>query len=287
MNETEARKVLLVRTIEALDRRGDVLPRDLRVAATARALRQQSPLTPDPSRPGPADPVDDRFIVARAEHLFEEASARRPAIRSLIDSSPLVPRAAVALPVAGFLMGGALGAVLDDGQASLVSPPLLVIVGWNLVAALVWLAALSRGRAPMAAPHPIVSAVSAWLSRQWEGRFMIASRFTKTWLVVSAPLLRSRISSTLHLSAAMVALGANAWITAAAPARGLPARTQGIVLLVTGVVLPRLWLWHSARRRARRLSAEFPLSLEGPYLRSLLEDGAGPSPTEAALPRRS
>jgi hypothetical protein len=117
------------------------------------------------------------------------------------------------LPVAALLLGAGMDRIGDPHRVDLLSAPLLLIIGWNLLvylALFIWLFVpssktgwvspgllrwLSTGKTalPRKLRHPLAAALAEYLTE---------------WAQLSARLTRARLSRTVHLSAAMFALGA-------------------------------------------------------------------------------
>ncbi len=123
------------------------------------------------------------------------------------------------VPLLALLLGAGLDRISDPHRVDLLSGPLLAIIGWNL---LVYLALLVLLLMP--------SKESGWVASAWVERAKKAvprklphalatavGEFIVQWGTLSAGLQRARLSRTLHLAAAMFALGA----TVSLYARGL------------------------------------------------------------------
>lgn len=209
MNEQVARDVVLVRAIEMIDEKRDILSDDDRKYASRsahelaqwQAAEHQSAVTAD------------HFLQQRSEQIIKRLGERIPAFAIFVKRRDSFKAFPVALPLIGLLLGAGLDRISDPHRVDLLSAPLLAIVGWNLlvyVAMLVWLLVpasktgwasdslmrrLSTGRTalPRRLPHPLTAALA---------------KFVVEWTSLSYPLTRARLSRTVHLSAAMFGLGA-------------------------------------------------------------------------------
>jgi Protein of unknown function (DUF2868) len=209
LTEAAARKVVLVRAIEDADIGHEALSADdLQYAAKSahdlaqwEAADRQSPVTPA------------LFLEKRAEQILKKMTERAPAFAAVTQPRGSLRALGIALPVLAFLAGALVDRIGDPHRVDLLSAPLLLIIGWNLA---VYLLLIFWGVAP-AGGKPRVA-------RGWWRRWAVAStvrprklpsvlatavtRFSASWTVLSAPLSQARVSRVVHLSAAMLALGA-------------------------------------------------------------------------------
>jgi hypothetical protein len=209
MKEQVARKVTLVRAIETADVKHEVLSEDDRMYASrsARELAQwsaadsKSPLTLD------------HFLEQRAEQILKRLAERTPAFRTFLHRRPLLPLLSALLPLIALILGAAIDHIADPHRVDLLSAPLLLIVGWNLlvyVILLAWLLipskrtgwagpelmrrlSIGRAKLPRKLPAPLASALG---------------EYTLDWTQLSWKLTHARLSRTMHLAAAAFALGA-------------------------------------------------------------------------------
>jgi hypothetical protein len=209
MNEQVARKVTLVRAIETADIKHEVLSDDDRMYAS-RSARELAQWAAADSK---SEPTLDHFLEQRAEQILKRLAERTPAFRSFLNRRPLLPLLSVLLPLFALIAGAAIDHIADPHRVDLLSKPLLVIIGWNLlvyVVLLAWLLIPSRrtgwvkadmmrklsiGRAklPRKLPAPLAAALG---------------QYTLDWTQLSWKLTHARLSRTMHLSAAAFALGA-------------------------------------------------------------------------------
>ncbi|MCL4747779.1 MAG: DUF2868 domain-containing protein [Burkholderiaceae bacterium] len=206
MNEAQARHALLVRAYETAPP-GQSRPHwddDDRDWATRAALEVE----------GESASVD-AFLSRRAELASERVRSRdRGADRAL---HALRWRAwfGSTLILLAFAAGYAADAIGAQGRINLLSPPLLALVAWNLLAYAVLLArfAASVARGGTARPGPLARFVArashavASLERR-AARSSVVSSFVAAWLAASASITAARVMCVIHLCAAAFAAGA-------------------------------------------------------------------------------
>jgi len=209
MNETAAKDVVMVRAIETADRQQKILSQEDRrhASRSARELAQWRA-----SETG-AEPTTEHFLQQRATLILDRLSSRIPAFSALRRHRDSLGSVAIILPCLALLAGAGLDRITDPHRVDLLSLPLLSIVAWNLLAYIVllfwffspgrsagwadtaWVKRLAGGamQLPRKLPHALAGGVSA---------FMI------DWMRLGRPLIAARLARTLHLSAAMFAIGA-------------------------------------------------------------------------------
>jgi hypothetical protein len=209
MNEQVARNVVLVHAIETADRQGTVLSDDDRLYASrsARELAQwsaadrQSPLTLD------------HFLEQRAEQILKRLAERNPSFKVILKRRPLLPLLSVLLPIVALILGAAIDHVADPHRIDLLSAPLLLIVGWNLLVYLilfVWLFVPGTHKG-WVGPDLMrrLSVGKIRLPRKLSDTLADAIRqYAVDWTTLSWPLTHARLSRTIHLAAAAFATGA-------------------------------------------------------------------------------
>jgi hypothetical protein len=209
MNEGTARKVVLMRAIETADAKREILSEDDRLYAS-RSARE---LANWQASEGKTAPTLDHFLHQRADLILKRLAERTPAFSSFVHRRPLMPLAAVLLPIVGFVAGAGLDRIANPHRVDLLSAPLLLIVAWNLLvylALIVWalvpsrmtgwagpglLRRLAAGKPalPRKLPAPLAAGLTQYLG---------------DWGILSATLVRLRLSRSVHLAAAAFALGA-------------------------------------------------------------------------------
>lgn len=209
MNEQAAYKVALVRAIEESDGARQVLSDDDRLYATRSAMElARWQVADQKSRFTPA-----LFLQKRAEQVLIKLTERHPPLAKLTHAGPWFALALAALPVLALLSGVLADRIADPRRVDLLSPPLLLILLWNLV---VYAGLLTWG--VMRRLHPSAPAPLRWAQR-WRLTSALPSKlppplasglaqFARDWLVLSAPLTQARLSRSFHLSAALFAVGA-------------------------------------------------------------------------------
>ena len=209
MNEQIARRVVLVRAIENADTGHQVLSEDDRKYAS-RSARELAAWQAADSK---AAATQEHFLEQRSEQIVKRLAERTPAFANFQRRSLGLPGFWAALPLLALFAGALLDRIADPHRVDLLSAPLLFIIGWNL---LVYLFLLIRALIPrrksgssgqgllrrlsvgkVAMPRKLPAALSTGLTN-----------FIAEWAVLSEPLTRARLSRTVHLSAALFALGA-------------------------------------------------------------------------------
>jgi hypothetical protein len=209
MNEQLARNVVLVRAIETADTSHDILSDDDRLYASrsARELAQWQ------AAEHKAPATLDHFLEQRSDLILKRLAERTPAFGGFLRRRPLAPALSVALPVVALLAGALLDHIANPHRVDLLSAPLLLIIGWNLLVYLIlfaWLLVPSRDTG-WAGPSMLrrLAVGKATVPRKLPAVMAAAvSHFVAEWTQLSAPLARARLSRTVHLAAAAFALGA-------------------------------------------------------------------------------
>lgn len=209
MNEQTAREVVMVRAIETGDRKLEVLSEDDRRYASraARELAQWQA-----SHAGSEAKPDD-FLAQRAGQILKRLAERSPAFAAVLRWPRGLGLLWACLPVLALLLGFVMHRITDPHRVDLLSAPLLLIIGWNLLVyagMLVWpllsfaragrfkgdisrLLELGRPRLPRKLPQALTAALIAFLAE---------------WAQLSGKLTAARVGRTMHLGAALFALGA-------------------------------------------------------------------------------
>lgn len=209
MDERTARKVVLMRAIETADTKHEILSEDDRLYAS-RSARE---LANWQAAEGKSAPSLDHFLQQRADLILKRLSERTPAFASFLQRRPLLPALSVLLPLLGLLAGAGLDRIADPHRVDLLSPPLLLIVGWNLLVYLIlivwafipststgWASpsllrrlAVGKNALPRKLPAPLAACLAQYLI---------------DWPQLSAKLAQLRLGRAVHLAAAAFALGA-------------------------------------------------------------------------------
>lgn len=207
--ERDAASVLLVRAIESEDLEGVALSRDDRRDASAAALAEA--------------PIDDdgdkkqvrRFIVRRADRALARLDARYPALARVRAAAHWPGWLTASIAAAAFLLG-LLSNAFNSDRLNILAFPLLGVLAWNAV---IYLLLLGGGlmrlvsRKHVGRPHLLERALGAIVRpavARLAGQPTLergVARFARDWASAASPLTRQRASLTLHLGAALFAIG--------------------------------------------------------------------------------
>jgi hypothetical protein len=209
MNEQAARDVVMMRALEAADRANDILSEDDRrhASRSARELAEWQA-----SQAGTKATADE-FLHQRAGQILKQTAERFAVLTPLLQRTGAWNLIGYGVPAAALLAGFFADRITDPHRVDLLSVPLLLVIGWNLVvyagmlvwpwlplskrmpapAGLVRLLSLGRTAWPSGLPAPLANALLA---------------FTADWAQLSRRLTMARLGRTLHLGAALFALGA-------------------------------------------------------------------------------
>jgi len=208
LSESEAIDVLLVRAIETEDSDALVLTRDDRQYATAAALSGQ-PMPDDPRRSETA-----AFLAARARRALERLTARYPTLERVRTLSRWPRWLNWAVPLAALAVGF-VSHRLDGERLNILAFPLLALIAWNLAMYVVLAARalLSSATRKDRSGHPLRHALE-WLVRPASARLAAqptlergVALYARNWADAAGPLTHARASRTLHIGAAMFAIG--------------------------------------------------------------------------------
>ena len=209
MNEHTAREVIMVRAIETGDRKLEVLSEDDRRYASraARELAEwQASHTGSPAKP-------DDFLAQRSGQILKRLAERLPAFSAMLR----VPRGLgllwACLPALALVLGFTMHRITDPHRVDLLSAPLLLVIAWNLlvyIGMLLWPLITAAGAGRFNADFArMLSMVRTRLPRKLPAALSGAlGLFMTEWAQLSRKLTAARIGRTLHLGAALFALGA-------------------------------------------------------------------------------
>lgn len=193
MTEDEARQVQLVRAIETEDRTATLLTTEDRLQADAQARS--------------ADP--GRFVTTRAAFAFQRLATRHPGVVPLSDRTRWPGWIGWTIPLLALVTGFAANELGTAKRLELLAVPLLGTIAWNLFVYLWTLADALRGRHGDGLARAIMRLTSLgrgdFDATSPMGR--AAQAFKRDWARLSAPLTEARSLRTMHLGAAMFALG--------------------------------------------------------------------------------
>lgn len=210
MNEADARLVFLIRAVETSDAEGKLLgPAERREAQRAAAERTRWNAAEEGRRPAAAD-----FVARRAQLLATQLEERFPKAMRGFGALRWRSWIGVLLPLLAVLFGVFAEHVADRQAINILAFPLLGLLVWNLVVYLLLVLEALRGLGRRGGGNP------GWTARQFAGLRAAASgrvtgplagafaNFVSDWSTAAAPLVIARSARVLHLSAALLALGA-------------------------------------------------------------------------------
>ena len=204
MNENEARDLELVRAVEVEDREGALLTREDRAQALAYARAESAGLK--------GRRAERRFLAARAHFAASRLASRHPGLAGLLKRSAWPRWITIALPLIALAAGVLANEFGNDKRMDLLAVPLLGTIGWNLLVYLWILVSLFTG-AQRRMGDPLVRGLARIGSLGERGASegsavqRAAALFRSRWAKASAPLAMARASRTLHLAAALFAIG--------------------------------------------------------------------------------
>lgn len=209
MNELIARDVVLVRAIETADQQKEILSEDDRMYASrsARELAQWQ------ASGKHADVTGDDFLQQRSEQILKRLTERTPAFAAFAKRRNGMKTLSLTLPLLALLLGAGLDRITDPHRVDLLSAPLLLIIAWNLlvyIGLFIWLFIPSH---PLGWPKAgLVRHLSVGkLSMPRKLPHVLATgllNFSVEWGHLSRKLTSARLGRTIHLSAALFAIGA-------------------------------------------------------------------------------
>ena len=204
MIEEEARHFELVRAVELEDREASLLTREDRAQADTRARSAAEGLK--------GRKFQHRYLASRAAFAAKRLATRHPGIAELLSQSRWPRWIGWVLPLLALAAGFLANEFGTAKRLDLLAVPLLGTVGWNLFVYL-WLILAAVTGANRRVVDPLARGVrkigEIGKRGNSEGSTIdrAAAAFRKRWLASSAPLVAARTSRTLHLGAALFALG--------------------------------------------------------------------------------
>jgi hypothetical protein len=209
MNEQVARDVVLVRAIEAMDRKREILSDDDRMYASRSAKELAEWQASDSKTAVTAD----HFLQQRSEQILKRLAERTPAFGTFLHRGTGWKALSIGVPLLALLVGAGVDRISDPHRVDLLSAPLLAIIGWNLLVYLVLLAWLfvpgSKTGWASAGTIRRLSAGRAALPRKLPSTLAAALvEFMAEWTRLSGMLTHARLARTMHLAAALFAIGA-------------------------------------------------------------------------------
>jgi hypothetical protein len=210
MDERVVRSVVLVQAIESCDVEHQILSDDDRSYAS----RSANELAQWAAADRKVALSQELFLEKRAGQILQKIVERDSGLARFVNGNSRFAAIAWMLPLLALLSGALLDRIGDTHRVDLLSGPLLLIMGWNVLVYLLVLALAifprlgQRGVAGFQRIAVFALSASSKLPRTTPAPLAAAlGKFSAEWLVLSAPLLRARASRILHLSAAAFALG--------------------------------------------------------------------------------
>ncbi len=199
MDERAAIDVVAVRAVETADRSRDVWSD----ADRAWASRAAAEVVGEGGSP-------HAFVARRARLAIERLRERKHRVARLAHAWRWRSWVGVAVALAAFVLGALADEVGGGKRVNVLSPPVALLVLWNLaVYALVVGRYVVRYGEP-GAPGPLVRALT-WLAggarSAGRARDEAVTTFVADWSAAAAPTYAARAARLLHVAAAMLALG--------------------------------------------------------------------------------
>lgn len=212
----QLRTVLLAQAIEQGDTTRSLVTGPEREEATRTAVA--AAYKRGIQRVGAAD-----VVLERADRIVQHASGRDAAVAALRQPGAGWRWLAPGLPLLALVMGLVIDRIANAHRVDLLSPPLLIVVAWNLC---VYLLIVWRALRP-ATPGPAWQGLQSITSRLGAGRgrraaTRVVADFQTQWWARTAGLQAERAARVLHLCAAAWGAG----IALSLVLRGLVVRYQ-------------------------------------------------------------
>lgn len=209
MNEHIARDVVLVRAIETVDAKHEILSDDDRMYAS-RSARELAQWQAADSK---SEVTTEHFLQQRSEQILKRLAERTPAFSTVLANRGGWKGMSVGLPLIALLLGAGLDRIGDPHRVDLLSAPLLGIIGWNLLvylALLVWafMPSSPTGWATHGMLRSMAGAKGVLPKKLPNVLSKALTEFMWQWTELSAKLNRARLGRIMHLSAAAFAIGA-------------------------------------------------------------------------------
>ena len=209
MNESVARDVVLMSAIELSDQDRSILSDEDRRYANRSASDLAHWAASDQIQPM----SPELFLEKRAELILKKVGERHPGFSRFTRRRNTFRSIGIALPFLAFLAGFLIDRIADPHRVDLLSPPLLLILAWNLAVYAGLLAAplippLKRLRLPDGMLDRITSGKRSPPRKLPQALVTAGGRFAAQWALLSRPLTLVRSKRIFHLSAAAFAAGA-------------------------------------------------------------------------------
>ncbi len=200
-DEPDARRIVLIQAIEAIDTQGKLISDAEKEQAERTVLAQRSGGRNE--RPEPA-----WYMRARAAELLNTVESRSPELARLEARDPWWDRLGWLLPLAALAAGFTSDRLFNWSRTDLLSIPLIGVIVWNVVVYLLLFVAAVRKRHDSRFVRGLFEAPS-WFSRRVAARVAASAslQFRVLWWRVAGAMEAGRLHKLLHLSAAAWAIG--------------------------------------------------------------------------------
>ena len=201
MREDDARRLLLVRAVETEDRAQQLLTAEDRAQAEDYARRTDN-----------ADPQS--YLARRAEFAATRLATRHPHVDTILKARHWPRWLSFAIPIAALVLGALSNELGNDKRLDLLAFPLVGVFAWNLAVYAIllvqpiWRRASGRpGGEWWRRPLAKLSEFGRDQAERGTPMARATGRFATHWLKASAPVNGARAARTLHLGAALFAVG--------------------------------------------------------------------------------
>lgn len=218
MREEALRSVLLVKSIEATDLAGAILPAGDRAQATRDTMRALG-ISTETADGSIDDALAARALADRAQRLVGPLAERYPIVSEVLGRTRTPTWILVTLLLIAFLAGLGLSALDGSRRINILAFPFLGLIAWNLVTyAVLAVAWVSRRRGAQAQ----VNARVHWAGKAFARRIgplvrqtarvhavlaKAISAYVASWADLGRAFIAQHARRGLHLAAAAVALG--------------------------------------------------------------------------------
>lgn len=225
MNERQTWDVLLAKAIESAPKAATWVSTGQGRAASEAALAS----APRPASEGRSREWAEQFLARRARHLLDQALPRHPGLQALQAMGTPWGGWAWAWPLLALCAGALTEHLFSPDRIHLLSPALLLVLGWNWALMVTLLARPVLGlRRLLGAPTPSIAKADQphpgseagglwphWLPRPgWSPSGGLAAAMApvshalqRDWRRVAKPLTTARWAARLHTGSALFALG--------------------------------------------------------------------------------
>ena len=211
LSEQQLRTLTLAQAIERTDTEHALVSQPDLDAATRAALQEARRTA---AQRGVHQVALQDIVLPRAAAVVARASAADASAAALGEPSARLRWLARALPVLTLLLGLAIDRIANAHRVDLLSPPLLLLLGWNVVMYVLIAVNAWRTHRKPPAQHHWQHTLRGWIhptAKPRSGRRGLAARiaadFYSHWSTQTADLFMQRGTRVLHLCAAAWATG--------------------------------------------------------------------------------